>query len=85
MPRGVTIPEPLRETVVRMSAVFSPAEIRAFTTVSERQQSRIMKLWRETGGVVPRKELQRPRGQPRHLNAADVAVSPQLPAPFICS
>ena len=60
MPRGVTIPEPLRETVVRMSAVFSPAEIRAFTTVSERQQSRIMKLWRETGGLFLEKNSRDP-------------------------
>jgi hypothetical protein len=57
-----------------MSDVFRPAEIRAFTNVSERQQRRIGKLWRETGTVIPPKENSRPRGRPRHLSAEEVAV-----------
>jgi hypothetical protein len=74
MPKGVTIPESLRKTVIRMSDVFNPTEIRAFTNVSERQQRRIGKLWRTTGAVVVSKDNSRPRGRPRHLSAEEVAV-----------
>lgn len=74
MPRGVIVPKALRETVLRMTGTFDPLTIREFTDVSERQQSRISKLWRETGSTVPSKEDQRPRGRPRCLTAEEVAV-----------
>ncbi|KAF8161877.1 hypothetical protein BJ912DRAFT_801376, partial [Pholiota molesta] len=73
MPKGVTIPKTLRETVIRMSDVFSPTEIRAFTNISERQQRRIGKLWRDTGTVVRSRPNHRIRGRPRHLSAEEVA------------
>ena len=64
MARGVTIPNSMRQTVVRMSAVFSPGEIRNYTDVSERQQSRILKSWRETGSSIPAIGTAAPMGRP---------------------
>jgi hypothetical protein len=75
MARGVTIPNSMRETVVRMSAAFGPEEIRTYTDVSERQQSRILKLWKETGSSIPAPDTIAPRGRPRHLSAEEVFVS----------
>ncbi|CAA7260824.1 unnamed protein product [Cyclocybe aegerita] len=73
MAEGVKIPPALRQTIVRMSAVFKPEEIHVFTTVSKRQQSRILKLWKETGQIVPDPPATpRPCGRPRNLSAEDV-------------
>jgi hypothetical protein len=76
MPRGYTVPNSMRETVVRMSADLRPAGIRTYTDVSERQQSRILKMWRETGTAIPH-EVPR-RGRPRNLSAEEVFVSALL-------
>ena len=78
MPRGLTIPNSMRETVVRMSADFSPGEIRTYTDVSERQQSRILKMWRETGVSIPPPDSTVRRGRPRNLSAEEVFVSAYL-------
>jgi len=73
MPRGVTIPNMLRETIIRMSADFTPEEIRTYTDVSERQQSRILKFWRDTGASTTGRALR--RGRPRNLSAEEIFVS----------
>ena len=78
MARGCTLPNVMRETVVRMSAAFSPGEIRTYTAVSERQQSRILKLWKETGSSIPAPDTVARRGRPRHLSAEEVFVSDSL-------
>ena len=79
MPQGVTIPNMMRETIVRMSADFRPEEIRTYTNVSERQQSRILKLWRDTGASIPAPDRAFRRERPRNLSAEEVFVS----APYI--
>jgi hypothetical protein len=68
----------MRETIVRMSADFSPGEIRTYTDVSERQQSRILKLWRDTGASNPPPDRAVRRGCPRNLSAEEVFVSAYL-------
>ena len=79
MPRGVTIPNMMRETVVRMSADFRPEEIHTYTDVSERQQSQILKMWRNTGASIPAPNRAFRRGRPRNLSVEEVFVS----APYI--
>lgn len=74
MPRGLAIPDSLCETVIRLSSVFSPQEIREFTDVSERQQRRIVNRWLRNGSPSISKEDKLPRGRPRHLTAEEVAV-----------
>ena len=76
MPRGFTVPNSMRETVVRMSADLRPAGIRTYTDVSEWQQSWILKMWRETGTAIPHEVPQ--RGRPRNLSAEEVFVSALL-------
>ena len=44
MPRGLTIPNSMWETVVRMSADLSPEDTRTYTDISEQQQSQITSL-----------------------------------------
>ena len=75
MPQGVTIPNMMRETVVRMLADFRPEEICTYTDVSERQQSRILKVWRDTGASIPAPNRAFRRGHPRNLSAEEVFVS----------
>ena len=79
MPQGVTIPNMMRETIVRMSADFRPEKICTYTDVSERQQSQILKLWRDTGTPIPAPDRAFWRGHPRNLSAEEVFVS----APYI--
>jgi hypothetical protein len=79
MPRGLTIPNSMRETVVRMSADLSPEDICTYMDVSERQQSRILKMWRETGVSIPPPDSSVRRGRPRNLSAEEVFVSAYLP------
>ncbi len=53
-----------------------PKEIWAMTGVAESVQRKIMQHWRETGTVEQPSRDHRLVGQPRHLKAHDVAVSP---------
>jgi len=78
MPRGLTIPNSMRETVVHMSADFSPEDIHTYTDVSEQQQSRILKMWRETGVSIPPPDSTVQRGRPRNLSVEEVFVSAYL-------
>ena len=74
MPKGVTIPEAMCWTVVRMTlSGFTSGQIHYLTEVSHRQQQRIMKIWRETDDVIHNAN-RLPRGRPRHLSADDVTV-----------
>jgi hypothetical protein len=73
MPKGVTIPEPMCWTVVRMTLLgFNSGQIHYVTEISHRKQQRlrIMKIWRETDDVV-RDTNCLPRG---HLSADDITV-----------
>jgi hypothetical protein len=81
MPKGVEIPTALCIAIIRMSEVMSPLEICGLTTVSERQQSRIMKEWRQTGDVHKPAYDIRKRGRPRLLTAdeAIVTIIPAIP------
>ena len=75
MPKGIKIPTALRIAVIRMSEVMSPLEICGLTTVSERQQRRIMKEWRQTGAVHKPPHDIRKQGRPRLLTADEAIVS----------
>ena len=76
MPRGFTVPNSMRETIVCMSADLRPAGICTYTDVSEWQQSQILKMWRETGTAIPHEVSW--RGRPRNLLAEEVFVSALL-------
>jgi hypothetical protein len=76
MPKGVKVPDALRETVYRMSDCFTPQEIRVFTDVSERQQQRILHNWRQTGTTAaPPVTSHASQGRPRTLSAQEAFVS----------
>ena len=71
MPKGIAVSDDLREAVLRMSNVFSYAEITAFTGVSKRQQQRIHRDWRMLGTAErPRPEVER-RGRQRLVSAEE--------------
>jgi hypothetical protein len=73
MTKGQKVSEDLAWTIVRMAPILEPSDIAAFTSVSERQQRRILSLWKNTGEVVRRSD-RRVKGRPRHLTPDDVAV-----------
>jgi len=57
MPRGVNFPTALGETAVHISAAaFKPEDNCLRTEVSDRHQSQIFKVLKETGSVVPQKK-----------------------------
>jgi hypothetical protein len=74
MTKGHKVSEDLAWAVVRMAPILEPSEIATFTAVSERQQRRILSLWKNTGEVVQHRDW-RVRGRPRQLTPDDVAVS----------
>jgi hypothetical protein len=73
MTKGQKVSEDLAWAIVRMAPILESSDIAAFTSVSERQQRRILSLWRNTGEVVRRRD-RRVKGRPRHLTPDDVAV-----------
>ena len=79
MPQGVTIPNMIRETIVRMLANFRPEEICTYTDVSEWQQSQILKLWRDTGTSIPAPDRAFWRGCPRNLFVSAPYISCREP------
>ncbi|KIJ43620.1 hypothetical protein M422DRAFT_253206 [Sphaerobolus stellatus SS14] len=69
MTQGKKVSEDLSWVVIRMTSMFSIAEVSAFTGLSIRKIRSIQAVHRKTGDVVVRRDPK--RGKPKALSAED--------------
>ncbi len=77
MARGKATSPEMCWTVVQLSGIHSPTEIKALTGVSTRNQRRILKRFKDSGDPSLHAVLR--RGRPRHLRTEEVAVRCHVP------